>query len=391
MKSLNFNLNNLFIIVFALTFIGGSNYGKAQSINCNWTTQDFPFRTKDDKFSWSKHIYYSVDYGVAQTLNKISFKVNSYNGNLYANETATYSDVKIYIRYTNLIDYTASNQAYPGISGFTLVYSGPVKFTCCNNDMITLNFGGSDAVSSFAYNGTQNLEILFENRNKPDGEVDANVIRTDYAPGGHFFGVYGSSNSSWSSAISQASLMPYGPAIVFNSASTDCIIPLPITLTSFTASSISKGAKVEWVTATEKDNDYFTLSRSWDGVHWENIARIHGAGNTTEEQKYLYQDEDFPQSEIVYYRLRQTDFDGQFEEFGPISVHHTEGKLSIYPNPAKNQLKIQTKSSYKVVDVTGQEVHLPALDENTLDVSGLKAGVYLILLENGEIGKFVKE
>lgn len=84
---------------------------------------------------------------------------------------------------------------------------------------------------------------------------------------------------------------------------------LPVELISFTAQAVGTGVTLDWTTASEDRNDYFTLSRSANGVTFEELTRIGGAGTTTVMQHYSYNDEK-PLAGISYYRLSQTDYDG---------------------------------------------------------------------------------
>lgn len=94
-----------------------------------------------------------------------------------------------------------------------------------------------------------------------------------------------------------------------------------VALTDFDAeiNTTNNTVELNWVTAAEKDNDYFTLKKSTDGVNWITVANIAGAENSDEELSYSYTDTEL-NSETVYYQLSQTDFDGSYHEFGIITV-----------------------------------------------------------------------
>lgn len=85
--------------------------------------------------------------------------------------------------------------------------------------------------------------------------------------------------------------------------------PLPISLLNFDATPILDAVKLEWTTLTETNNDYFTIERTKDGVSFETIAKIYGAGNSNTLLNYSLYDEK-PYTGLSYYRLTQTDFDG---------------------------------------------------------------------------------
>lgn len=96
-------------------------------------------------------------------------------------------------------------------------------------------------------------------------------------------------------------------------------LPLPVELTSFSAD--CKGDKViaEWETASEINNDYFTLEKSTDGSTFFPIAKIPGAGNSSTVKKYSAEDTE-PFSAAAYYRLSQTDYDSKTTSFDIVAV-----------------------------------------------------------------------
>lgn len=87
--------------------------------------------------------------------------------------------------------------------------------------------------------------------------------------------------------------------------------PLPIELLSFEGQCNENGTELIWVTATESNNDYFTIQKSNNTGGFEDFAQISGAGNSNSYQYYSYNDT-HRENGITYYRLKQTDFDGHF-------------------------------------------------------------------------------
>src|SRR5690606_20752453 len=77
---------------------------------------------------------------------------------------------------------------------------------------------------------------------------------------------------------------------------------LPVQLTKFTAEPNTHSVVLSWTTASERENDYFTLERSADGTYFEVIATVKGSGTSSTVNNYSYQDENLP-SGIYYYRL----------------------------------------------------------------------------------------
>ena len=117
---------------------------------------------------------------------------------------------------------------------------------------------------------------------------------------------------------------------------------LPIDLVSFTGKCENNTSVIEFVVASQINNDYYTIERSVDGYEWTEIGIIAGEGNTSTQMTYRWID-DSPMNGVNYYRLSQTDFDGTSETFAPIAITCETEPLdgySIYPNPANSLLNI---------------------------------------------------
>lgn len=102
---------------------------------------------------------------------------------------------------------------------------------------------------------------------------------------------------------------------------------LPIELISFTGTPIKDYNLLEWKSATEINNDHYTLESSNDGMTWFKIAEVDGAGNSYTTRTYSYKDYDFRKNSYNYYTLSQTDFNGQMSLF----------KIIVVDNLLKNQ------------------------------------------------------
>ena len=165
--------------------------------------------------------------------------------------------------------------------------------------------------------------------------------------------------------------------------------PLPITLLNFDAR-LNKKNKVDlwWTTSSEINNDYFTVEKSRDGMNFEAIAIVDGAGNSTTYLDYAATD-DHPYPGINYYRLRQTDFDGHFS-FSEIKAVTLDGKtgfdIVLFPNPAQSVLNIMAQEgpySFVILDATGRRV-MEATDQRRVNIQRLSPGVYTLVLYAGE-------
>jgi hypothetical protein len=166
------------------------------------------------------------------------------------------------------------------------------------------------------------------------------------------------------------------------------LLPLPIDLLNFEVDCKEGSSELKWTTASEINNDYFTIERSIDAINFEPVATLLGRGNSTTINNYSWKD-DSSIRERAYYRLKQTDFDGASEYFG-IRTATCERSLdiSIYPNPTKGQITIEGNHSEleqtKIFNTIGQDVSaFMKIIEKTeskliIDLSSLNDGIYFV-------------
>jgi len=139
--------------------------------------------------------------------------------------------------------------------------------------------------------------------------------------------------------------------------------PLPIELLSFNAEYNSDFSTVDlnWSTLTETNNDYFTIERSYNGLDFEPIAYIEGAGNSNSVLNYEYTDFEKP-SQLTYYRLRQTDFDGQ------TTVSDLVGVMSEENNSAPELAGVSSNNGQLLLNVYIPEEQNIAVE--IIDING---------------------
>jgi hypothetical protein len=99
----------------------------------------------------------------------------------------------------------------------------------------------------------------------------------------------------------------------------NCAFPLPIDLLYFNYIVNINDITLNWVTVTETNNSFFTIEKSTDGVIWNKLIDIKGAGNSTTDKFYKYNDNNLIKG-IYYYRLSQTDYNGNKTEFNIITA-----------------------------------------------------------------------
>ena len=125
---------------------------------------------------------------------------------------------------------------------------------------------------------------------------------------------------------------------------------LPVELTEFTAERAGSTVALNWTTLTETNNDYFVTQRSGNGVQFESLAEILGAGTTVVPQYYNYVDEN-PLTGISYYRLKQTDFNGKYEYSHVVPVYFQNGANKAF-EVSKTTANGITRLECKFADVT---------------------------------------
>ncbi|MCH1472656.1 MAG: hypothetical protein L7V85_01935 [Bacteroidia bacterium] len=165
---------------------------------------------------------------------------------------------------------------------------------------------------------------------------------------------------------------------------------LPVSLLHFKAIKLlNSTVQLDWATASEINNSHFTIEKSLDGIHWQFVKDIRGAGNSSTINHYQTIDYN-PYPGISYYRLKQTDFDGAFEYF-PIRSVGDEGpasQLEISPNPVENILRINVSQNpnQQIIVLDNQGLNLNHLTDvieqgdhySLLDVSRLNSGIYFL-------------
>lgn len=182
--------------------------------------------------------------------------------------------------------------------------------------------------------------------------------------------------------------------------------PLPIELSAFDVRLNKKGhVDLYWATASEINNDYFTIEKSKDAFYFEFVSIVDGAGNSSELKEYTSMDSN-PFAGTSYYRLKQTDFDGRFT-YSDIKAVNLENEnafdIALYPNPASGPVTIAFNLSQavevtlEVFDVTGRFVttiaHNHFEEENnevSWNASGVNPGIYFIRMETETYGAMKK-
>lgn len=174
-----------------------------------------------------------------------------------------------------------------------------------------------------------------------------------------------------------------------------CSSPLPVQLVAFNGTRASNGdVNLWWGTNAEINNDYFTVYRSSNGSAWEFVTNVKGKGTTQQPQDYSYTDKTTT-SALVYYKLIQTDFNGQRKEISVIVLNEegqTEMISSLFPNPATDQINFDVHSLVEdepitivLINALGQEIKRQVVNPEsdittlTLSLEEVPNGIYQLV------------
>lgn len=163
--------------------------------------------------------------------------------------------------------------------------------------------------------------------------------------------------------------------------SEDFTLPaMPVTLISFTGKSEEGQGKFVWKTTSETNNKGFEIERSADARTFEKIGFVDGNGDSKEVNTYHFVDlKPLPNG---YYRLKQLDHDGKFEYSKIIMLKSSRAAISIYPNPASDQVIVSGLDGVQdllVVNGAGRTVLKTQVSAGKpISIQSLKPGLYTI-------------
>jgi hypothetical protein len=174
----------------------------------------------------------------------------------------------------------------------------------------------------------------------------------------------------------------------------DCDIVLPVELVHFKANCQDDETVVKWAVASETNNDYFVLLKSYNGIAYGPVDTIRGRGtaNTYKEYEVRYQEE---QKGNVYYKLKQIDFDGEFAYTKMIAANCSpEPVVDVFPNPTDGLININVVNSFSenamvlIYDNIGQLVYSENITmqfANQIDISTLPKGTYHMIVKSDDM------
>jgi hypothetical protein len=168
--------------------------------------------------------------------------------------------------------------------------------------------------------------------------------------------------------------------------------PLPVLITSFTASLNKDIVLLDWTTSQEINNKFFTIERSTDGTNFSSLGNVNAAGNSSVSKNYHMNDLQ-PFEGLNYYRLSQTDIDGRKEFVGVKKVIYKSLRnfSATVVNTAPGLINVTIHNAnggllqMKVVDMLGREVLSRSFSSGTNNISQsiqLQKGTYVLILAN---------
>jgi hypothetical protein len=267
------------------------------------------------------------------------------------------------------------------------------------NAVFVFKFNGAFSVAAQAKviltNGTRRCNVFWISEGATDMGTFSYMKGTVLAHGGAC--TMAANGNLEGRMLSTAGAIGFSTGTAYNNEL--CFTPsnLPIELLSFDAKVVGSRVMLNWITASEINNDYFTVDRSADGINFTSISKINGVGNSTKMLSYSSID-DTPLDGISYYRLIQTDFNGETSSSKLKAVEFNESydfHLKIYPNPFTNETTFQTTKpledaslivSNSYGQIVKQEKNISG-QRFTMNRENLSLGIYFIKLvkEDGNV------
>ncbi len=160
---------------------------------------------------------------------------------------------------------------------------------------------------------------------------------------------------------------------------------LPVELSKYQLKCFDGKVMIDWTTDSELNNDYFTVERSQDCRVFEPIAKITGNGTTTELIEYFYVDEEAIEG-IMYYRLKQTDYNGNTKTYAPLSARceKESPEILMYPNPNHGIFSVHFpdyNNDIIILNSAGQTIYkqFVASNQTQFNIEEVPAGIYHLM------------
>jgi len=148
----------------------------------------------------------------------------------------------------------------------------------------------------------------------------------------------------------------FSPWVLVSSAST-----LPVEFLNFNATCDKSKIRIEWVTASETNNDYFTIERSSDAINFQSVGTVQGAGTSNSMVEYTFFDNSTNNDLLTFYRIKQTDFNGDFSysSITKIKCENLDNNdFFFYAGSSTNEIMCEiflNDSGYRVLEILNEQ------------------------------------
>lgn len=316
-----------------------------------------------------------------------SVAINENNTVIGAYRNLSSQGAAYFYTYSSSWTFTEKKQGFDG--DVNDQYGCSIQFIDANNIIIGALKHKTDSQSrgaAYLYEYDSNNQKWINN------SLDSQIIASDGASYDYYgTGVAGDGTNVLIGAYKDDDVASGSGSNYFYDLSSIIPQPLPVEITDFRAIAENQNVHLLWNTATEKNNEGFEIQSSTDGIQWNTIGWMDGAGNSQTEQRYDYWDF-APNPGINYYRLIQIDYDGQSEKSDIVSAIISEKfDFAAYPNPTKDIVNLDYHLEHlevqkiTVYDLLGRiQMHVPT-DSKQIDLTSLPKGTYLIqMLVSGQ-------
>ncbi len=383
--------------------------------------------------------YLSLKYGITLQRSRVSSTYLNSNGSTIFSDAGTYWNDIIGIArddYSVLLKKQSKTQ-----DDSNRVYIGTLAASNSANTSVAADFGGDRAsivignnggysytmnstaaekpsginyrinrefkVTNTGFTGSYSFQVVLDSKASPASVTDSH-LRLLVDDDGDFSNatIYASGASGITISYSNPTITVSGISTSIQSANTTKYFTigsassttLPIELKNFDAVCRNEAIYLNWVTASETQNDYFVVERSGDGLVFDALGYVKGAGNSYSDRHYNWEDlSAFGKSMI--YRIKQVDIDGNYTYSGNIqpAYCYDEDVVSVYPNPFLHDVYMEINNinispfEFKIFDGFGNVVydylhHSPDDPPLRLKVvlSHLPSGFYIMELETNK-------
>ena len=323
------------------------------------------------------------------------------NGDFYSGNTVTaQAALDVQAAYDDIFAMTATNNSHaPAFGGGEILppgiyLVGGAGSIAANlildaagdpNALFIFNFGGSFTTAASAevtlINGAQACNIFWI----AEGAI---AMAAETKMSGTMIANNGAISMGYNGVLNGRMLSTTGEATFYEvlAALPVCDIPLPVTLISFTGVCKDGSILLNWSTASESNNHFFTPEYSIDGIIWQSAGTVYGAGTASRQTNYSFTDNPAANHTRLY-RLKQTDFDGNFKISKHISVKVCKGTIDhfmIYPNPSNGEFRLVytgdtgSITSIEIFNTTGRKIYTSSGYPVSLDIKTQAPGVYIM-------------